>query len=80
MSGDTLENFPIGLSQHTGGKVVTAYGQTGVTRDLCEARDAGGGHTVYEAKDVTIHDFDSDRPSVSYSKNGSPTHTGSTAT
>jgi p-hydroxybenzoate 3-monooxygenase len=60
----------IGLSQHTNGKVVTAYGQTEVTRDLCEIRDAGGSHTVYEAEDVAIHDFDSDHPSVTYSKDG----------
>jgi len=60
----------IGLSQHTNGKVVTAYGQTEVTRDLCEIREAGGSHTVYEAEDVEIHDFDSDHPSVSYKKDG----------
>ena len=60
----------IGLSQHTNGKVVTAYGQTEVTRDLCEIREAGGSHTVYEAEDVAIHDFDSDNPSVTYTKDG----------
>ena len=64
------KSVSIGLSQHTNGKVVTAYGQTEVTRDLCEIRDAGGSHTVYEAKDVEIHDFDSDHPAVTYSKDG----------
>ena len=64
------KSVSIGLSQHTNGKVVTAYGQTEVTRDLCEIRDAGGSHTVYEAEDVEIHDFDSDHPAVTYSKDG----------
>ena len=64
------KSVSIGLSQHTNGKVVTAYGQTEVTRDLCEIRYAGGSHTVYEAEDVEIHDFDSDHPAVTYSKDG----------
>ena len=34
------KSIPIGLSEHTNGKVVTAYGQTEVTRDLCSVRDA----------------------------------------
>ena len=58
----------------TAGKVVTAYGQTEMTRDLMEARHAAGLTTVYEAKDVTIHDFDGaingSRPAVRYQKEG----------
>jgi p-hydroxybenzoate 3-monooxygenase len=54
----------------TGGKVVTAYGQTEMTRDLMEARNAAGLTTVYEAKDVSIHDFDGTKPVVRYLKNG----------
>jgi len=60
----------IGLSQHTGGKVVTAYGQTEVTRDLCEVRNSAGSETVYEAADVAIHDIDTSHPYVTYVKNG----------
>ena len=60
----------IGLSQHTGGKVVTAYGQTEVTRDLCEVRDSAGSETVYEAADVAIHDIDTSHPCVTYVKDG----------
>jgi p-hydroxybenzoate 3-monooxygenase len=40
----------------TGGKVVTAYGQTEVTRDLIAARLAGDGPIVWNAEDVAIHD------------------------
>jgi p-hydroxybenzoate 3-monooxygenase len=56
------------------GKHVTVYGQTEVTRDLMQARQAAGLETVYEAEHVRPHGFDGARPSVSYVKNGS-THT-----
>jgi p-hydroxybenzoate 3-monooxygenase len=58
----------IDMKKATGGKTVTIYGQTEVTRDLMEARAAAGLATVYEASDVTPHDFDTDRPRVSYRK------------
>ncbi len=52
------------------GKSVMIYGQTEVTRDLMKARAEAGLTTVYEAADVTPHDFDSDKPRVSYVKDG----------
>jgi p-hydroxybenzoate 3-monooxygenase len=52
------------------GKTVMIYGQTEVTRDLMTARAEAGLATVYEAADVTPHDFDSDHPRVSYIKDG----------
>ena len=64
------KSIPIGLSEHTNGKVVTAYGQTEVTRDLCSVRDAAGSTTIYEAANVEIHDFDGDSPYVTYEKDG----------
>ena len=54
----------------TGGKVVTAYGQTEVTRDLMAARSHAGLATVYEASGVSLHDFDGERPRVCYEKDG----------
>ncbi|MBW7924809.1 MAG: 4-hydroxybenzoate 3-monooxygenase [Burkholderiaceae bacterium] len=60
----------IPLADLTGGKHVTVYGQTEVTRDLMDARAAEGGRTVYEAEDVSIHDFDTERPRVRYRKDG----------
>ena len=54
----------------TGGKLVTAYGQTEVTRDLMEVRHKAGLPTVYQAADVSIHDFDGARPNVRYLKDG----------
>ncbi|HWW49065.1 MAG TPA: 4-hydroxybenzoate 3-monooxygenase [Xanthobacteraceae bacterium] len=52
------------------GKIVTVYGQTEVTRDLMQVREACGAPTVYEALDVSIFDIDTDRPIVRYRKDG----------
>ena len=52
------------------GKTVMIYGQTEVTLDLMNARKAAGLTTVYQAADVKPHDFDTDRPRVSYVKDG----------
>jgi len=61
---------PIDVTGLTNGKVVTAYGQTEVTRDLMAQRSQLGLLTVYEAADVQLHDFDSQQPGVSYTQNG----------
>ncbi|MFS8606832.1 MAG: 4-hydroxybenzoate 3-monooxygenase [Gammaproteobacteria bacterium] len=60
----------IDLHGLTGGKCVTVYGQTELTRDLMEARAAQGLPTVYEAEDVAIHDFGGTKPYVTYRKDG----------
>ena len=52
------------------GRHVVVYGQTEVTRDLMDAREAAGAKTVYEAEDVSVHDFDSNRSKVRYRKDG----------
>jgi len=64
------ERHRIDLEALTGGQKVMVYGQTEVTKDLMEARQAAGLTTIYEANDVSIHDFDSEHPSVSYEKDG----------
>jgi len=46
------------------------YGQTEVTRDLMQAREAAGLKTIYEARDATLHDFDGAHPRVRYQKDG----------
>jgi p-hydroxybenzoate 3-monooxygenase len=61
---------PIDVHGLTGGKVVTAYGQTELTHDLMDARQAAGLVTVYEAGNVSIHGFDGARPRVRYEKDG----------
>jgi p-hydroxybenzoate 3-monooxygenase len=60
----------IDLKHASGGKTVTVYGQTEVTRDLMDARGKADLITIYDAADVSLHDFDSDRPRVRYVKKG----------
>ncbi len=64
------ERHRIDLAHLTGGRHVTVYGQTEVTRDLMDARAREGGESVYEAEDVTPHDFDGEHPYVTYRKDG----------
>jgi p-hydroxybenzoate 3-monooxygenase len=52
------------------GRHVVVYGQTEVTRDLMDAREAAGAKTVYEADAVSVAEFDSNRPRVRYRKDG----------
>jgi p-hydroxybenzoate 3-monooxygenase len=52
------------------GKTMMIYGQTEVTLDLMNARKAAGLTSVYEAADVTPHDFDTDHPRVTYVRDG----------
>ncbi|HEX4299039.1 MAG TPA: 4-hydroxybenzoate 3-monooxygenase, partial [Devosia sp.] len=60
----------IDLKAHSGGKVVTVYGQTEVTRDLMEARAAAGAASIYEASEVTLHEFGGGAPSVTFTAGG----------
>jgi p-hydroxybenzoate 3-monooxygenase len=50
--------------------VVTAYGQTELTHDLMDARQAEGLATVYQAANVSIHGFEGGKPVVRYEKDG----------
>ncbi len=60
----------VDLAGLTGGKAVSVYGQTEVTRDLYAARDAAGGSVVHEAEDVTPHDIETGRPWLGWRKGG----------
>ncbi|TIU28195.1 MAG: 4-hydroxybenzoate 3-monooxygenase, partial [Mesorhizobium sp.] len=60
----------IDLTGLTGGKHVTVYGQTEVTHDLMDKREAAGLVTVYEAANVAPHDFGGVSPFVTYDKDG----------
>ena len=60
----------IDMKTLTGGKQVMVYGQTEVTRDLMDDRAAKGLTTIYEAANVSLHDFDSAKPRVRYQKDG----------
>ncbi len=60
----------IDLPKLTGGKTVTAYGQTEVTKDLMDHRASVGRPTIYEAKDVSLHDLTSSKPRICLTQNG----------
>lgn len=60
----------IDLKGLTGGKAVTVYGQTEVTRDLVEARARLAATTVYEADAVEPRGFDGMAPEVRFVSEG----------
>lgn len=60
----------IDLKRLSGGKTVMVYGQTEVTRDLMEAREACGATTVYQAAEVRLHDLQGERPYVTFERDG----------
>ncbi|AVA25298.1 4-hydroxybenzoate 3-monooxygenase (plasmid) [Rhizobium sp. CB3171] len=64
----------IDLHDLTGGKRVTVYGQTELTRDLMAHREQSGALTIYEAVNVQPHDFDGSSPYVTYEKDGVTHH------
>jgi p-hydroxybenzoate 3-monooxygenase len=63
--------FRIDFAAHTG-KPVIVYGQTEVTRDLYDAREAWGGETIFEVEDVVIRHADTDAPFVTFHVDGAP--------
>ena len=65
--GDT--EFGINFKELTDSHVVV-YGQTEVTRDLYEAREAMDGKIVFNTENVSIHDADRDAPYVTYTVDG----------
>jgi p-hydroxybenzoate 3-monooxygenase len=60
----------IDLSGLTGGSTVTIYAQHEVIKDLIAARLAAGGEIVFEADQVSIHDFDGPAPKIRYRTDG----------
>jgi p-hydroxybenzoate 3-monooxygenase len=63
------DQFRIDFSELTGTQVII-YGQTELTRDLYDAREAAGGRIVFNAEHVEIHGADTDAPFVSYRAGG----------
>lgn len=63
------EQFSINFEKLTGCHVVV-YGQTEVTRDLYDAREAANGEIIFNVEHVQIHDADGRNPGVSYQLEG----------
>ncbi|MAM60695.1 4-hydroxybenzoate 3-monooxygenase [Maritimibacter sp. UBA3975] len=60
----------IDLKGLTGGDTVMVYGQTEVTRDLYDAREARDGKVIHDADNVQPHDLTTDAPYLTYEKDG----------
>ena len=60
----------IALSDLTGGRSITIYGQQELVKDLIAARLAAGGAIEFESEEVSLADLDSGRPRVSFRKAG----------
>ena len=50
----------------TGGKRITVYGQQEAVKDMIAARLADGGTIHFEVSDVSLRDFDGDKPRIEY--------------
>ena len=60
----------IDLAALTGGKRVTVYGQTEVTKDLIDACDERGVPILWDSDDVALHDLETDAPFVTFTRDG----------
>ena len=52
------------------GKGVTIYGQQEIVKDLINARLAAGTKILFEADDVSVHDFDGKKPKIRFTHEG----------
>lgn len=64
------ERHRIDMSELTGGKTITVYGQTEVVKDLIVARLATGRELLFEVDDVRLDAIESDRPRVLFNHGG----------
>ncbi len=60
----------IDLESLTGGDTVMVYGQTELTRDLYDAREARGGTVIHEVDNVQPHDMTTNSPYLTYTLGG----------
>jgi p-hydroxybenzoate 3-monooxygenase len=54
------------LTELTGGKAITVYGQNEVVKDLIDARRATARPLHFEVSEVSVHDMDSVRPKIRF--------------
>ncbi|SFD09869.1 4-hydroxybenzoate 3-monooxygenase [Tropicimonas isoalkanivorans] len=63
------EMFHVSFQEHTGTDVIV-YGQTELTRDLYDAREAAGGTILFDVDNVVINGADTDAPFVTFEQDG----------
>jgi p-hydroxybenzoate 3-monooxygenase len=64
------ERHRIALSELTGGRSITIYGQQEVVKDLIAARIETGRPLLFEVEGVSLEDVDSSRPRVRFRRGG----------
>jgi p-hydroxybenzoate 3-monooxygenase len=64
------EGHRIPLSDLTGGRAITIYGQQEVVKDLIAARLEAGGDLRFEVEDVTIDGITGDAPTIAFREGG----------
>ena len=64
------ERHRIPLSELAGGRAIVIYGQTELVKDLIRLRLDGGRPLHFEVENVSLHDLESERPSVRYLHEG----------
>jgi p-hydroxybenzoate 3-monooxygenase len=64
------ERHRIPLSDLTGGRSIVVYGQTEVVKDLIAQRLADGMPLHFKVADVSVHDLESERPSIRFVQAG----------
>src|SRR4029453_8144359 len=62
----------IALSDLTGGRAITVYGQQEVGKDLIRARLEAGGQLLFEAGAVGVAGLDGDAPARAYGPHSPP--------
>src|SRR4051812_896125 len=58
------------MSELTGGRAITIYGQNEVVRDLIDARRRSGAPLRFDVSDLILHDLESDRPRIRFVHGG----------
>ena len=64
------QSHRIPMSDLTGGRAIWIYGQQEVVKDLIDARLDAGQRLHFEVSDVSVHDFDTDKPRIRYTHEG----------
>jgi p-hydroxybenzoate 3-monooxygenase len=60
----------IAMTELTGGRAITVYGQQEVVKDLIRHRLADGGEIRFSVSDVRLHDIETSTPGVSFRDGG----------
>ena len=60
----------IDMTELTGGRAITVYGQQEVVKDLIRARLEAGGQVLFDVADVSVHALESSRPRIRFRRDG----------